>query len=85
MTVYKPIQQEVDAAAKLATALAKNQTPTGVTASTDNGSKKVPSILLKPISVTKSNVKQYFGRADFPARAQVCAGRLASACTKAGV
>jgi D-xylose transport system substrate-binding protein len=85
MTVYKPIQQEVDAAAKLATALAKGQTPTGVTSSTDNGSKKVPSVLLKPISVTKANVKTYFGRADFPTQAQVCAGKVAAACTKAGV
>ena len=75
----------VDAAAKLATALAKGQTPTGVTASTDNGSKKVPSILLKPISVTKANVKRYFGRADFPTRAQVCAGNVASECTTAGL
>jgi len=85
MTVYKPIQQEVDAAAKLATALAKGQTPTGVTASTDNGAKKVPSILLKPISVTKANIKRYFGRADFPAQAQVCAGKVAAACTAAGL
>jgi D-xylose transport system substrate-binding protein len=85
MTVYKPVEQEVAAAAKLATALAKGQTPTGVTASTDNGSKKVPSILLKPISVTKDNVKTYFGRPDFPTQAQVCAGKVASACTKAGV
>jgi D-xylose transport system substrate-binding protein len=85
MTVYKPIAQEVAAAAKLATALAKGQTPASVTATTDNGSKKVPSILLKPISVTKSNVKTYFGRADFPTQAQVCAGRVASACSKAGL
>jgi D-xylose transport system substrate-binding protein len=85
MTVYKPVQQEVTAAAKLATALAKGQTPTGVTASTDNGSKKVPSILLKPISVTKSNITTYFGRPDFPTQAQVCAGKVASACTSAGL
>jgi D-xylose transport system substrate-binding protein len=85
MTVYKPIQQEVDAAAKLATALAKGQTPTGVTSTTDNGVKKVPSILLHPISVTKANFKQYFGRPDFPAQSQVCAGKVASACTAAGV
>jgi D-xylose transport system substrate-binding protein len=85
MTVYKPIQQEVDAAAKLATALAKGQTPTGVTSTTDNGVKKVPSILLHPISVTKANFKQYFGRPDFPAQSQVCAGKVAAACTAAGV
>jgi D-xylose transport system substrate-binding protein len=85
MTVYKPIAQEVAAAAKLATALAKGQKPTGVTSKTDNGSKQVPSILLHPISVTKANVGHYFGNADFPSRAQVCAGAIASACTKAGV
>jgi D-xylose transport system substrate-binding protein len=85
MTVYTPIAQEVAAAATRATALAKGQTPAGVTASTDNGSKKVPSILLKPISVNQDNIKTYFGRADFPTRAQVCAGKVASACTKAGL
>jgi D-xylose transport system substrate-binding protein len=85
MTVYKPVAQEVAAAAKLATALAKGQTPTGVTATTDNGTKKVPSILLHPISITKANVKTYVGKADFPTRAQICAGNVASACTKAGV
>jgi D-xylose transport system substrate-binding protein len=85
MTVYKPIAQEVAAAAKLATALAKGQKPTGVTSKTDNGSKQVPSILLHPISVTKANVGHYFGNADFPSRAQVCAGAIAGACTKAGV
>jgi D-xylose transport system substrate-binding protein len=85
MTVYKPIQQEVNAAAKLAIALAKGQTPTGVTSTTDNGTKKVPSILLRPISVTKANAVKYFGNADFPTRDQVCSGKVAAACTKAGI
>ena len=85
MTVYKPIQQEVNAAARLAIALAKGQTPSGVTSTTDNGSKQVPSILLHPISVTKANVAKYFGNADFPTHDQVCSGKVAAACTKAGV
>jgi D-xylose transport system substrate-binding protein len=85
MTVYKPIQQEVDAASKLAIALANGQTPTGVTSTTDNGTKKVPSILLHPISVTKADAAKYFGNADFPTRDQVCSGKVAAACTKAGV
>ena len=85
MTVYKPIAQEVAAAAKLATSLAKGETPTGVTSSTDNGDKQVPSILLHPISVTKATVGKYFGNADFPTRTQVCTGKVAAACTKAGV
>jgi D-xylose transport system substrate-binding protein len=85
MTVYKPIAQEVNAAAKLAIALAKGQTPTGVTAQTNNGAKQVPSILLHPISVTKATVGKYLGNADFPTRAQVCTGKVAAACTSAGV
>jgi D-xylose transport system substrate-binding protein len=66
MTVYKPIQQEVDAASKLAIALAKGQTPTGVGATTDNGSKQVPSILLHPISVTKANGRQVLRQRRLP-------------------
>ena len=85
MTVYKPIAQEVAAAAKLATSLAKGETPTGVTSSTDNGDKQVPSILLHPISVTKATVGKYFGNADFPTRTQVCTGKVAAACAANGV
>ncbi|MEA2156096.1 MAG: D-xylose transport system substrate-binding protein [Solirubrobacteraceae bacterium] len=85
MTVYKAIQKEADAAAKLATTLAKGQTPTGITASVDNGNKKVPAVLLQPVAVTKDNIKQYIGQADFPKQAQICAGNLAAKCKAIGL
>ncbi len=85
MTVYKAIQKEADAAAKLATALARGESPTGVTDSVDNETKKVPAVLLQPVAVTKDNIKQYFGEADFPKQAEVCAGKLASKCQAIGL
>jgi D-xylose transport system substrate-binding protein len=85
MTVYKAIQKEADAAAKLGIALAKGQTPTGVTDKINNGSKDVPAIFETPVAVTKDNIKQYIGNPDYPTREQICAGKEASACTKAGL
>ena len=69
MTVYKAIKKEADAAAKLAIALAKGEKPTDTTTPIDNGKKKVPSILLDPVSVTKDNIKEYLGEPDFPKQA----------------
>jgi D-xylose transport system substrate-binding protein len=85
MTVYKAIQKEADAAAALATTLAKGQSPTGVGASVDNGTKKVPAVLLTPVAVTKDNIKSYIGQPDFPKQADICAGNLASKCQAIGL
>jgi D-xylose transport system substrate-binding protein len=85
MTVYKAIQKEADAAAVLATTLAKGETPAGVTASVDNENKKVPAVLLKPVAVTKDNIKEYLGQPDFPKQTEICAGKLASKCTAIGL
>ena len=46
MTVYKAIKKEADAAAELAIALAKGEKPNATTTPIDNGTKKVPSVLL---------------------------------------
>jgi len=85
MTVYKAIGKEADAAAALAVSLAKGQTPSGVSASVDNGKKKVPAILLTPVAVTKDNIKSYIGQADFPKQADICAGNLADKCKAIGL
>jgi D-xylose transport system substrate-binding protein len=85
MTVYKAIQKEVDAASKIGIALAKGQTPPPAPDKVNNGSKDVPSVLETPVAVTKNNIKQYFGNPDYPTKAQICAGNMASACTKAGL
>ena len=80
MTVYKAIKKEADAAAALAVALAKGEEPTGVTGSVNNENRDVPSVLLKPVAVTKDNIKEYLGEPDFPKAAEICAGKLAVKC-----
>ena len=68
MTVYKPIKQEADAAAKLTAALAKGDTAAAdalATGSVDDtkGNRQVKSVLLTPQSITKDNVKTVSTRA----------------------
>ena len=55
MTVYKPIRQIASEAAKLAVQLAKGEKP-AYNAQYDNGKKKVDTILLQPVLLTKKNV-----------------------------
>src|SRR5918997_2850798 len=85
MTVYKAIKKEADAASALAIALAKGQTPKNVTESVNNETRDVPSVLLKPVAVTKENIKEYLGEPDFPKQAEICAGKLASKCAAVGL
>ncbi len=84
MTVYKAIKKEADAAAKLGIALAKGETPEA-SDSINNGTKDVPSVFLDPVAVTKDNIKDYLGEPDFPKKEEICAGKLASACSEAGL
>jgi len=55
MTVYKPLKLIASEAAKVAVQLARNEKP-AFNAQSDNGLKKVDSLLLKPIALTKDNV-----------------------------
>jgi D-xylose transport system substrate-binding protein len=84
MTVYKPIKQEADAAAKLATALAKGQTPTAGD-STANKSAKTPSVLLTPLSVVKANIADTVIKDGFLKASDVCQGKYKQYCTSAGI
>jgi D-xylose transport system substrate-binding protein len=84
MTVYKAVKAEADAAGKLAIALAKGETPT-TNGSTDNKGTKTPSVLLKPVSVTKDNIKDTVIKDNFLKRSEICSGKFASLCTKAGI
>ncbi len=85
MTVYKAIKGEADAAAELAIALAKGEEPTAETVPINNGSIDVPSVLLKPVSVTKDNIGEYLGEPDFPKKEEICAGDLAAKCEELGI
>jgi len=55
MTVYKPLKQIAGEAAKLSVQLVRGEKPQ-YNAKIDNGFKKVDTLLLKPIPLTKSNV-----------------------------
>jgi D-xylose transport system substrate-binding protein len=87
MTVYKAIRPEADAAAQLAVALAQGkQAPSGVVnGQTDNGAGQVKSVLLKPIAVTKSNIKDTVIKDGFIKPADLCTGKYQSACKQAGI
>ncbi len=85
MTVYKAIKKETDASAALAIQLLKGETPSNATAKVNNGNKDVPAILPEPVAVTKDNIKDYIGEADFPKKEDICAGKVASKCEAAGL
>jgi D-xylose transport system substrate-binding protein len=85
MTVYKPIKEEADAAAKMTVALLRGQTPTANDISKDpTGKRDVKSILLQPQSITKDNVKKPIDE-GFVTKAEVCTGPIAAKCTAAGI
>jgi D-xylose transport system substrate-binding protein len=75
MTIYKPINQEAQATADIVKALNAGTTPTNLTsksATTDGGS--VPSLLLSPIAVDKTNINQTVIKYGFVTKAAICAG-----------
>jgi D-xylose transport system substrate-binding protein len=84
MTVYKAIKKEADAAAKLAIALAKGEKPSAPD-TINNGKNDVPAVFETPVAVTKDNIGDYLGEPDFPKKEEICAGKLASACSDLGL
>jgi D-xylose transport system substrate-binding protein len=78
-TVYKAVKKEAAAAAKAAVQIIKGQTVTGVNGKTNNKVRNVPSILLKPVWITKKNYKLLFAD-GFLKRSQVCVGVYKKLC-----
>jgi D-xylose transport system substrate-binding protein len=87
MTVYKAIKTEAENAAEIAVAVAKDQkVPSGlINRQITNGGKKVPSVILPPVAVTKSNIKDTVIKDGFWTTFQICTGRFAKACDDAGI
>jgi D-xylose transport system substrate-binding protein len=87
MTVYKAVKPEAQGAAELAYALLQGkQPPSGlVNQRVDNERKQVPSVILKPVAVTKDNIKDTVVKDGFWKAAQICTGKVASACEEAGI
>jgi D-xylose transport system substrate-binding protein len=87
MTVYKAIKKEADAAAKVATALAKGESvPSGlVNGKSNDGNREVPSVLLNPVAVTKDNINDTVIKDGFIKPSELCAGKYAQPCKDAGI
>ncbi|HEX2126496.1 MAG TPA: sugar ABC transporter substrate-binding protein [Thermoleophilaceae bacterium] len=87
MTVYKAIKPEAEAAAELAVALVRGEDPPSglVNDQVDNGMKQVPSVLLRPVAVTKDNIQDTIIKDRFWSVQEICSGRYAAACRQAGI
>ena len=79
MTVYKAINKEANAAAALAVSLVKGNNAVGVNGTTNDGKRNVPSVLLTPVAITKSNYTILF-KDGFLKRSEVCKGSFAKFC-----
>jgi D-xylose transport system substrate-binding protein len=89
MTVFKPINQEADATAKLAGALAKGDKAGADGLAKDvsddpTGNRKVASILNTPILITKDNVKVVVD-AGFVKGSEICTPDLVATCQQLGI
>ncbi|OZM80259.1 sugar ABC transporter substrate-binding protein [Pseudonocardia sp. MH-G8] len=89
MTVYKPIVEEAEAAAKLAAALANGDTAAADAIATDSvqdpqGNREVKSVLLEPQLITRENVKTVVDEGAVPA-SDICVADTAAACQELGI
>jgi D-xylose transport system substrate-binding protein len=85
MTIYKSAKAEAGALAEAAIALVNgDEAKTNGTTADSEGARDVPSVLLTPESITKDNVKTVIDDGGATA-ADVCAGKFASLCQKAGI
>ncbi len=88
-TVYKPIYTEAQAAAALALYLRAGVSPPASLVNhrtyDPHDHVGVPSVLLKPVWVTASNMAATVVRDGFVPVSQLCAGALRAACRRAGI
>ena len=89
MTVFKPIQEEADAAAKLAADLAKGDTAAADAVATQTvkdpkGKRDVKSVLLNPQLITKDKVKVVTD-AGYIKASEICTGANAAVCGQLGI
>ena len=85
MTVYKPIRLEANAAAHLALELREGAHPTEKTSELSAGNHDVPSVLLRPIAVTKDNIEETVIHDGFRTVGEICTGRYVLPCKAAGL
>jgi len=85
MTVYKAVEQEANAAADLAIALANGEQPdTGQSDTDPESGREVPAVLLEPQSIFQDNVKDVVDDGYVSAE-ELCDGDFAALCADAGI
>jgi D-xylose transport system substrate-binding protein len=85
-TTYLNVEQEATTAAKLAAAVISGASVSDLVGqSINNGSKDVPAVLLKPTSVTMSNLKAVIIDSGYLTVSAICTGDYVKACTAAGL
>jgi D-xylose transport system substrate-binding protein len=86
-TIYLTIKKQAETSAEIAVAVAQGKdVPSGlINAQTDNGQKKVPSVLLTPVAVTRDNIADTVIKDGFYDPSEICTGRYKSACDAAGI
>jgi D-xylose transport system substrate-binding protein len=87
MTVYQPLKKLAGAAAELAVPLAQGKdAPKGLATKTvDNGSGKIPSVLLDTIAIQPDNVKSTVVKDGFLSVSAICTKTYAKDCKAAGL
>jgi len=87
MTVYQPIIDIAETSAELAVPIAQGKEPdSGLTPDkVDNGQKQVPSALLDTFAVVPDNIDSTVVKEGFLKKEDICAGKYAEACKKAGL
>src|SRR5262249_18291724 len=81
MTVYKPIQPLAYAAVDAAVKFARGEKVDAADA-IDNGFKKVPSILLAPVPVDRTNLLTTVVKEGYHALEEICSGLPPDKCPK---
>jgi D-xylose transport system substrate-binding protein len=86
-TIYLTIKKQAEVSADLALAAAKGDKPPAglINASVDNGQKKVQSVLLVPVAVTKDNIAGTVIKDGFYKPSEICTSQYADACKEAGI
>jgi D-xylose transport system substrate-binding protein len=89
MTVFKPITEEANATAKVAAALAKGDKAAAdklatATADDTKSNRKVKSVLLDTVLITKANVKQVVDAGGVKA-SEICVPDTQAACDQLGI
>src|ERR671916_146745 len=80
MTVYFSIKDQATKAANLAVQIARGEEPTGTDTEIDNGTKKVPTIFLKPVTIRKDNIADTVIADEFVSWDDVCIGKYKEFC-----